>query len=177
MATSPAPSPRIWSKVCAHCHSLHFSLSLGYRCAKTHDVPFRLLTPRRAPAASRRNAQAVATPRRVILSEVEIWREAQKRRACEAGSRRMNVARALRLCNLCCGGGTIPPSPPFTQGRQHKPTFAILTLPKGKPKLCLVSAKRATHTSPLPGGGNKGGARGSKAYEDARHLLAHFGGR
>ena len=28
-------------------------------------------------------------------------------------------------------------------------------------------------TSPLPGGGNKGGARGSKECEDARHRLAH----
>ena len=38
---------------------------------------------------SHRTAQAHATPRRVILSEVELLREAQKRRACEAGSRRM----------------------------------------------------------------------------------------
>ena len=34
-------------KMRAHCHSLHFSLSLGYRFTKTHDVPFRLLTSRK----------------------------------------------------------------------------------------------------------------------------------
>ena len=36
------PSPRIWSKVCAHSYSLHFSLSLGYRCAKTQILLFSI---------------------------------------------------------------------------------------------------------------------------------------
>ena len=33
-------------------------------------------------------------------------------------------------------------------------------------------SRKKGNTSPLPGGGNKGGARGSKVCEDARHWLA-----
>ena len=38
----------------------------------------------------------------------------------------------------------------------------------------MLVSRRLAYGCPLPGGGNTGGASGSKEYEDARHLLAHF---